>query len=213
MSAHTLHSQGFSETITVLVGSEEDQCEFTVHKNLICAGSKFFNAACSKLWAEGKEKVVRLPNANAEAFQAYIVWIYAGKIAVNKSSSGREFRQTVELYLLGDVLDDLHLRNEAIRTLVEKSREWRFHPPPDLMNRIWNLTTPESQLRKMIVDKTIMRWDRAFTREVVDYPRELLQSLTMSLLDRVEIVPQAQFESGLEKYLESETSETPQEEV
>lgn len=205
-----LRSQDFIETITVLVGSDDDQRQFTVHKNLICAGSKFFNAACSKLWAEGKARILRLPQANAEAFQAYIVWIYAGKITVNKSTSGQEFRQTVELYLLGDVLDDLHLRNEAMRTLVEKGREWKFHPPPDLMNRIWDLTAPESQLRKMIVDKTIMRLDRACTSQVVDYPRGLLQSLTMSLLDRVGLVSQAQFESGLHKYLHSETSETSQ---
>jgi hypothetical protein len=45
--------------------------QFTVHKDLICANSKFSEAACSKLWAEGKEKVVRLPEVKVGTFEAY----------------------------------------------------------------------------------------------------------------------------------------------
>lgn len=47
--------------------------EFTVHRHLVCANSKFFKAACSKLWAEGEEKIVRLPEVKVDAFQAYLV--------------------------------------------------------------------------------------------------------------------------------------------
>ena len=50
-----------------------DSKQFTIHKHLICAKSKFFEAACSKLWAEDTEKVVRLPEVKVDAFQAYLV--------------------------------------------------------------------------------------------------------------------------------------------
>jgi hypothetical protein len=143
----------------VLVGPTGEEEKFTVHKDLVCASSKFFMVASSKRWLEGREKAVRLPEVKKETFQAYVVWIYAGKVNVNKSTKGdvnladgEEFRETVDLYLLGDVLDDLQLRNNAMRAIVTGLKDWNVQPSCKLINHIWDSTPPGSLLRAMIAD-------------------------------------------------------------
>lgn len=66
----TTYSYDFDDMITILVGEEEHR--FTVHKDMLCAKSRFFRAACSKRWASGVEKVVRQPEGTAEDFQIYV---------------------------------------------------------------------------------------------------------------------------------------------
>lgn len=107
----TTHSQNFEDTIKVVVGPARKEQRFTIHKNLICASSKFFQAACSKRWAEGRAKEVHLDEVKTETFRAYIVWVYAGNITANKSKQSDpeeaaldEFAETVDLYLLGEYL-------------------------------------------------------------------------------------------------------------
>jgi len=60
----------YSETITVLVGETEESA--VVHKDVICRKSDFFVAACSRRWAEGREKTVRLPLVTPEVFNQYL---------------------------------------------------------------------------------------------------------------------------------------------
>lgn len=101
---------------------------FTIHKNLVCATSKFLETTCSKPGAQARDKVVHLPDVEVGAFRAYIVWVCSGKVVVNKSTredikaaARDDLFGTVELYLLGVVLDDLLLRNAVMRILVTNS--------------------------------------------------------------------------------------------
>jgi hypothetical protein len=212
--AYNTHSQNFDDTITVLAGLQGWQQKFTIHKDLICASSKFFKAACSKLWSEGQEKVVRLPEVKVETFQAYVVWVYTGKIAVNKPTQDcvrkfalEEYREAVELYLVGDVLDDLLLRNTAMRTLVTKRKVWQVQPDLATIHQIRDSTPPESRLRQMIVDVTIKRMHRANIDEVASYPADLLKCIALKLLQQVPTVFNEAFVSRLDDYLEPEGGE------
>lgn len=66
-------SYDYDSVVTFLVGAGEKR--FTVHKDVICAKSKFVRASCSDRWQEGREKVVRLPEARLiPAFQMYMDW-------------------------------------------------------------------------------------------------------------------------------------------
>lgn len=192
----------------MLIGPEESQQTYTIHKHLICNSSKFFHAACSKLWAEGKEKLVRLPEANPEAFQAYVVWVYTGRVIINKADDVSEINQTIRLYLLGDVLDDRSLRNEAMRALVRQNGKWKVQPSVELIQEIWDSTTSGSRLRKMIVDLIIMRRSRDNMTGIADFPKDILHELTSSLLKRVDTQSHTAFASGLDGYLEPEPTDT-----
>jgi hypothetical protein len=205
----------------VLVGPVRDEQKFTVHKDLVCASSKFFMAASSERWTEGKEKAVRLPEVKKETFQAYVVWVYAGKVNINKSIKGdaklaaaEELRETVYLYLLGNVLDDLQLRNAAMRALVTGLKDWNVQPSCNLINHIWDSTPPGSLLRNMLVDFILKRWDSSFIKENVmaQYPTDLLATIAHRLLRESYFSRSMSYEvfaAGLSGYLEPETRSKP----
>jgi hypothetical protein len=46
-------------------------------------------------------------------FQRYLAWLYSKKL----SAVSEEMDEIIDLYILGDVLDDIHLRNAAIELL------------------------------------------------------------------------------------------------
>jgi hypothetical protein len=82
---------GYSNTITVLVGAERKP--FMVHKDKICAKSKFFRAACSEAyepWAAMDEKIVRLVEESPEHFEAYVKWIYISQVHISNAISVNE---------------------------------------------------------------------------------------------------------------------------
>lgn len=59
----------------------------------------------------------------------------------------------------------------------------------------------------MAVDLTIMRLNRdTFKENMDDYPKDLLQCVALSLLRRTPSVSQKVFASGLDGYLEPESS-------
>lgn len=182
--------------------------EFTVHRHLVCANSKFFKAACSKLWAEGKEKVVRLPEVKVDAFQAYLVWVYTGKVVFNRQAPRHQLRDTIDLYLLGDVLDDLLLSNTAMRTLVIHIPVWNVIPSARLVNHIWASTPTGSPLRQVIIDTIVKRVGRASLGHcvTVDHPAEFLHDLAVVSLKQIPNVSAERFISGMNGYLEAEPS-------
>lgn len=184
--------------------------QFTVHRHLVCANSKFFEAACSKLWAEGKENLVRLPEVKVDVFQAYLVWVYTGKVAVNREVPRRQLRAIIDLYLLGDVLDDLLLRNAAVRSLVINIPIWNVIPSINLVNHVWASTPTKSPLRRVIVDVIVKRVGRASMGHcvTVDHPPEFLHSIAVASLNQVSTVSAENFISGLYGYLEAEPNNT-----
>ena len=103
----TIQSSSYSDTITILVGKDEQR--FTVHKDIICEKSEFFQAACSQRRREEQEMVVRLPDLRAPyMFPVYMDWVYTDDMTLGKMGFlldgfyvGKEL---VEFYLLGDVL-------------------------------------------------------------------------------------------------------------
>lgn len=187
-----------------------DSKQFTIHKHLICAKSKFFEAACSKLWAEDTEKVVRLPEVKVDAFQAYLVWAHTGRVAVNKGAPRHQLRAIIELYLLGDVIYDLLLRNAAMRSLVINIPVWNVVPSVSLVTHIWASTPTKSPLRQLIVDIIVKRVGRASveTCVTVDHPAEFVHSIAVVSLKQVSTVSAEKFISGLNGYLEPGPSNT-----
>ena len=71
----------FTDTLTVLVG--QDEKPFLVHTAYICKTSGFFAKAYSHGWKEDRERIVRLPEADVELFQAYLYWTYTGNLEVD----------------------------------------------------------------------------------------------------------------------------------
>jgi hypothetical protein len=168
----------------VLVDPEEER--FLVYQQIISLESKFFNAACRKEWKEGAEKLVRLPEVEPGMFRSYLNWVYTGDLAVDVSVADAEetanelkFRGFIELYVLGDTLDDLRLRNSAMKIIVNgnhqlgpKSITWAFENTPTA-----------SLMRKQLVRVAATRWSREkYIKQEELYPADFVRALALQLM-------------------------------
>ncbi|PSN62379.1 hypothetical protein BS50DRAFT_457197, partial [Corynespora cassiicola Philippines] len=67
--------------VTILVGQDDKQKQFTVHEDLLRTRSKYFDA-CLKgnpnvgTWIESEDRVVRLPDDEPEVFALYTQSLY-----------------------------------------------------------------------------------------------------------------------------------------
>jgi hypothetical protein len=187
-------SYDYNNLISVLVGP--DKATFTVHENYICAKSKFFKAACSKQWtrgAEGINRVIRLPEEDPQIFKSYVSWVYTNEVVVQgiadrreetgPTVAGKEQGELIKLYVLGDKLDDLALRDQVMKTLVNMNVQtyaasvtWAFEHTP-----------PTSLLRTMLATFAAMRWNRAgFEKESANYPHEFVRAVAVFLMHQTE---------------------------
>ncbi len=97
-----------TQTVKLIVGPENDQKEFVIHKDLLCATSEFFQRAFSGRFTEGQTQEMRLPEDDPQVFSFFCDWLYEGANAWK----GRSFEAAAEtwhqdffwlkLYRMGD---------------------------------------------------------------------------------------------------------------
>jgi len=213
------HRIDYHDTITVLVGTAEKP--FTVHREALCAKSRFFAAACSSRWTEGKEKVVRLSEQKAESFQEYVHWVYNHEIDLEPlpeqmsaspnttelDKGRRRVRcQYLELYLLADKLRDTKLANRVMDLLVDVCCvRGLLLPSVVLITRAYEQTAPGSRLRSLLVDLWVAcRRSGNLEGSVTGLPRDFVNDLVMKLLPATPRTPKAAIERGKRKYQEIE---------
>lgn len=172
----------------MLVGEEEKR--FTVHEDIICQKSEFFQDACSQLSREGQEVIVRLPDIRAPyMFPVYMNWTYTNDMTIDKLASlldecyvGKEL---VELYLLGDVLKDVKLRNKVLRLLYMHFREYNTTLTAEQCHIVWEHTTSDSSIRKMLVDHIATVMAPALFREMrAELPADLALEIALMFMNR-----------------------------
>jgi hypothetical protein len=176
----TLHRDcDYNSMISFLVGVEEKL--FTVHKDLICASSKFFKAACSQRWAEGKEKEVRLPEVLPQDFQRYLAWLYSKQLqTASKDGQAVVWDATVDMYILGDVLDDMRLRNAAIGLLFALDYSVTL-PGYSQIQRLWRQTPDTSFLRELCVEKFVIHVQSgSFVKMIDEFPEEFVREIAVA---------------------------------
>lgn len=192
----------YTTTIKVLIGPGEQV--FAVHKDVICAKSKFFKAACSEPGENGQERTVRLPEVDSKVFQHYVDWAY-GNTLVAGSSVDEDVEMAIKLNLLGGVLDDVKLRNQAVKALTSHSAINKKAPNAADTKAIWASTTNKSLLRKWVVDEMIMRGNRdRFEQAIADYPANFVQEVALKLLKQKSTTSSKSFQANLPEYLEAE---------
>lgn len=176
-----------------------------VYPDIICEKSKFFRAACSERWSEGQNKIVRLPEQEPSTFQSYLDWVYSGQVTVDKKSIHSTLFDLIDLYLLGDFLDDVKLRNKCTKALTAYSAKHPMNPGPECITRLWSHTSAGCPLRKWSIDNTVMRLDREYlAQHIANYPAELVQQIAVAAAQKVETESSRAFGGKLPEYLEPE---------
>jgi hypothetical protein len=162
---------------------------------VICAKSKFFQAACSDRWQEGQEKVVRLPEARStQASEVYVDWVYSSAVdpGLQQENSpvklARYYGHLIELYLLGDVLDDMEFRNKALDSLnAAVCNEMKFFSAKHC-HLIWEHTAPNSPLQKWTVDAFLTLFHHSImAQEGHLFPAEFVLQVAIKAMDMMKV--------------------------
>jgi hypothetical protein len=74
--------------VTVVVGLEEER--FYIHANLLEALSEYFLKALNIVKEKDQLQIVKLPDADADAFSIYAKWLYTGRFHAEDDGSGLE---------------------------------------------------------------------------------------------------------------------------
>lgn len=176
---------------------------------MICAKSKFFRAACSTRWPKEGERVIRLPDVQPPEFQAYLHWSYTGNLVVedDATKADRGINLT-RMYIVGDILDDVNLRNSATRLLNALVIAQGFFCPR-VIRLIWQNTTASASLRQWTVDTAILAINRKdFEKNAARYPAEFMSAMALEALQHISPIARNErerdFSRMLSNYLESE---------
>jgi len=137
---------------------------FTVHLNLIVYHSPFFLAALKGPFKEAKDKVVALPDTDANIFELFANWLYRQRFPTEADSpqllalyhrdedANFRFDRLVRLYVFSDKYDVPKLKRQCLDTIFEYLVDEDLLP--DLSHVVYavkNLDDKDPLLR-MIID-------------------------------------------------------------
>jgi hypothetical protein len=150
------------EVITLIVGEGEGQAKLTVHKDVLCSASPFFQAACKPEWMKPEDKVITLPEDDPEAVKALVHWMYHNEICIDEEKANFNAAETKEevmrgawgifviLFVLGQKYQMPRLRNDAIDAILthRKSCELKL----GVISYVYeNTASSSSPLRRLLV--------------------------------------------------------------
>jgi hypothetical protein len=105
----------------VLVGPEKKS--FSIHKNIICNRSPFFQAACAERWQASTPKALELPEDDADTFDVYLHTAYTGHVDVGDLEDAWVGEETLPEY------DRRSLRLVNSYVLADKLWRHRYGKP------------------------------------------------------------------------------------
>lgn len=179
----------FTETIIICAG--EEQKEFTVHKNVLTtSSSKFLRRMLSKDWRETRENRLRLPEARPVVLEVYLHWLYTGNVVLGLTSADADTVVYVELYILGDYLNDMVFCEAIVDGLVGISRGPKHVlPSSTAVHLAWSKMSADSPLRAVIRELFLgVAIDLAVTVLLNndDFPYEFVLDLLSALVENNE---------------------------
>lgn len=149
--------------VKVVVGA--DKMTFHVPKNLLCARSTFFNAACSEKWSEGPTTLIGLPDDDPALFSIYLQLLYTDRLVTEGDDAveagGTQWITLMKAYVLADKLGDTKAANAVLDDILKQLKRCKIGTGPSgiamqyAYDHTVNVTSP---LRKMLVDYCLVRW-------------------------------------------------------
>ncbi|KAF2122617.1 hypothetical protein BDV96DRAFT_639194 [Lophiotrema nucula] len=189
-----------TKVVTVVVGTEPELEDFTVHEELLRRSSDFFNAALNNDWAEAGERLIRLPTGQPASFYIYVQWLYSARLfskgtlsQATSSTAGnnQEWTSLIQCYFLANYLQDVDFKD----TLMDALMQWTAEVPQ--LNRnatvvsakeIYDNTEDGSPLRKFFVDLSVWKVEGSVweNEEGATLPYDFLRAVTIGLSRRLQ---------------------------
>lgn len=149
----------------MIVGSAK--ASFSVHKTFVCAISPFFQGACNTFFKEALNDEVYLPEADPEAFEVFMAWVYTriikplGPVPSKMSVADCEawWMLLVKIYLLAHYLQSTSFGNAVMefgsRSITHK--HMLQNPHCAAIELVYNSTMGNCGLRRLFVALNVWR--------------------------------------------------------
>ena len=176
--------------IKVRVGPDEHG--FYIHPSVISQTSDFFKAALKKEWAEGQERIIKLPEDDPVIFETYVQWLYTGTIFCKTREEYHNYNLLADLYIQGEKLIDTFFQDAVVNAIVAATRSYdvdgsRSWPGERTVNIIYENTTEGSPARKLMLDIWHDQADSSWRCESTKtLTQEFLADLTFALIKKCE---------------------------
>jgi hypothetical protein len=181
---------------------ENGKVAFNIHEKILRDSSEFFDKALSGTWKEATERTVEMPLDEAEIFEMYAQWLYTSTlpdVLKDTSDDGPDYLPFAKAWVFGDKVLDSRFRNTIIDAIMENELErdeivergWYWTPGDPVIPYIYNNTTRESPLRRLLLDISVRECDDDWLwglkqEEVEEIPHLFLLELSQKLLDQVD---------------------------
>ena len=118
---------------------------------MLCAKSKYFKSACSKLWVSGGEKIVRPTQGTPEQFKTYSAWVYTSHLNVDAEDTDQQLAALIGMFIPGEFLDDYQLRNATMERSITTILGGTHVFGVDQLNRAYAATPASPPLKQFTV--------------------------------------------------------------
>ena len=157
-----------SETITVLVGNEYHARNFTIHKELLCQASKYFDGALKNGFKESSSGL-ELPDDCPFAFEVLYQWLYSGHVRDYASWYTEDKIPADLLWLRLYKLADCRLVEPLVEIAYARLRsifaiDKRIAPTTKFLTELYDETGPE-YLQRYVAFHTAYRINQGLNDE------------------------------------------------
>ena len=144
--------------ILVHVGQGSDAQTFSIHKNLICKASNYFDKALTSGFKEGAEGQLHLPSECPMTFEVLYQWLYSGRFLRAKFYTQGQIPEDT-LWLRVYKMAECRLVDELQRVAYQRLREYfnsdvRVVPSIKFIEELYDKDIPHIILDRYIVAHT-----------------------------------------------------------
>jgi len=149
-----------TSTITVKVGTANQEKTFYIDRELVVRSSKWFRTALSGEWKEADGSVT-LEEQDPKLFETYAQWLYSGDVYSGKDQAlvdtpdhkswDTEWDRLFQLHYLSVYYQDIGFGNATLDAMLEKFMSTKRFPI-GYASQIYENTFEGSKLRALYVD-------------------------------------------------------------
>ena len=130
-----------------------------IHQDALTMHSTLFRAALEGQFREGSEKLIRMPEADAEIFAIYSQWAYSRALVLlehdevaKDTTVSKRAELMVHTYIMADQVGNTKLQNQVVDEYAALLRKEYTGPSYTCLHLIYDRLPDKSGLRKFIID-------------------------------------------------------------
>ena len=186
-----------SDTFTICTDDPQRPIEFSIYGYIITTST---SDVLKSLFNDPKARAkgIVLHHTKANTLRGYVHWLHTRQFLSKNPEGFKSYTELIDFYLLGEVLKDQTFCQQAVDAMIAIRYDGRKWPGYHVTNDIWERTSPDSPLRKVMKELWMStNVDKAMrclkTAPKPGYHRDVILSLLEELISRGVFVKEATF--------------------